>query len=248
MAQVTKHPVLDQAQEYKLGLRARAGDQSARDKLVLANQRYVIGMACSYAEKHADVELEDLIAEGNIGLIRASQLYDPTKGVRFVTYAKNWILQAVSRYIYESCGAIRFPQHQAEYMRKIAGAVESGCRSTEEIAQATQISLKDVELLMHYLTPVLSLDAPVEVEGVEASFGDLVSQDDDGFDKGIEKIALRQILDRIPQRHREVLERNYGVFGLKEESVGQLAERFGISTERIRQIRNKALQECRVIA
>lgn len=244
MRQVEKYPVLSQEEEYMLGRKSLAGDVAARNRLVMHNQRYLISLVNEYARKCPSADFDDLLAEGNIGLIRAAQLYDPTKGVRFISYAKNWILQALSRYTYEMSGAVRLPQHQGENMRKIRQAVSDGLTDPTDVSLATGVCVEDVKTLMMHMSPVLSLDAPVCADD-DTPLGDLVPDRSSEFSQNIERMVLTEILSRIPERHSDVLKRRYGVFGLPEETLQDLAREYGCTKERVRQIEKRALQECR---
>ena len=242
--QVEAHPVLSPEKEYVLGLLACSGDIDARNRLVLCNQRYIVKMACDYAAKHSGVDAEDIIAEANIGMLNAASSYDPRNGVRFLSYAKKWIIHSVARYLYEEAGAIRFPRHQADALRKIRTAVADGASTVDEISRTTGISTDDVKMLSGYLMPVVSLDTPVE--GADGCvLGDLILPPDRKFEKSTEQIVLRDILAKLPEKYRDVLMRHFGVFGRPQESLAKIAARLKVSKEAVRKIKDKALAECR---
>ena len=244
MRQVEAYPVLTPAREYVLGLLSSNGDVYARNRLVMCNQRYIVKMACAFASSHPGVDVEDLIAEANIGLLNAASSFNPRQGVRFLSYAKKWILHSISRYLYEESGAIRFPQHQAEAMRKIRAAVADGTKSPEEIASVTGIQVSDVTMLLGYLSPVVSLDAPVN-ESCECVLGDLILPPDCRYETETERLVLKDILSRIPERYRDVLMDHFGVCGRPQQSLATIAARLKVSKEAVRKMKDKALAECR---
>lgn len=245
MRQVESYPVLTQEREYVLGLLANAGDVNARNRLVLCNQRAIIKMANSYASKHPGIEAEDVIAEANIGLLQAASSFDPRSGVRFLTYARKFVLRSVVRYLFEDAGLIRYPQHQAEKMQKIRAAVAEGARRPAEIAEASGVGIEDVKMLIGYLSPISSLDTPVGEGEDSCVLGDLILSTDRLYEYAIEQIVLRDILAKIPPKSRDLLVRHYGVFGHKAESLASIARRHHVSREYMRRLKDKALMECR---
>jgi RNA polymerase sigma factor (sigma-70 family) len=241
--QVDGYPVLTPEREYVLGLLACKGDIDARNRLVLCNQRAIIRMANEFVARHPSIEAGDIIAEANIGLLQAASSFDPRNGVMFLAYARKFIVHSVMRYLYEDAGTIRFPRHQAEMLNRIRKAVADGAKTPHEISDATKISPEDVNRLIGYLSPAISLDAPVgDGEGV---MGDIILPPDRRYEDAVEQVVLRDILDRIPGNLREVLVRHYGVFGRPQESLQQIARRMKVSKEYVRKLKDKALQKCR---
>ena len=239
------HPVLTPEREYVLGLLANAGDVNARNRLVLCNQRALIKMANAYVAKHPGIEAEDIIAEGNIGLLNAASTFDPRGGVRFLSYARKFVLRSIVRYLFEDAGLIRYPQHQAEKMHRIRAAIAEGARTPAEIADASKICVEDVKMLMGYLMPVISLDTPVGEGDDSCVFGDLILTTDKAYEYSIEQLALRDILAKISPKSRDLLIRHYGVFGRRPESLASIARRLHVSREYMRRMKDKALRECR---
>ncbi len=247
--QVENCRVLSQEEEYILGRRSIEGDEKARNQLVMHNQRYLVSVVMEYVSKRPELDVDDLIIEANIGLIRAAELFDPSKGYRFISYAKDWVNQAIARYINEESGLIRLPKKQSENLAKIRKAFSEGFTTVEDISRVTHIAEDDVRLLLMRCTPIISLDASTcDEKGEETPLVDTIASDKPEYCSQIEKLVLLDILGQIPEQHREVLVCRYGAFGRPEHTLQELAGRFGVTKERIRQIEKRALEECRKCA
>jgi len=189
----------------------------------------------------------DLLTEANLGLIHAAELYDPDSGYRFHTYASWWVFQYMSRFISEN-GIIRLPQHRADQLRRIRNAVSNtGTRDVNILSSETSIPETVIEMLIPYLSQVISLDAPVQKpSGAKGeSLSEFVIEEKIDYDEGLMKDELWGMLQSLPERHRDVLMRRYGVFGHEQMTLQQVADELGITRERVRQIELRALQLCR---
>lgn len=238
------YSLLSQEEESELGRRAHAGDEEARNALVLHNQRFLIKIVTSFARKHPTAYLNDLLSEGNYGLIHAAELFDPDKGFRFTTYAINWIMQAMRKYVGEQSDAIRIPQYQIEHLRKIRLAKAAGVDDAD-LSEATGVSQEDIYLLMPYLNPTLSLDAPVVDDGEGTTFCDLLSDGDDFAETSLAQNLVSTMLSSLPEKYRDILIKRYGLYGSKPMTLAELAVEYGVTRERIRQLELKALRMCR---
>jgi len=250
LAKISKGGLLTHRQELVLSRRVRSGDKRARQKLIEKNLRLVVSVAKKY--RGYGLPFEDLIQEGNIGLMKAVEKFDPDRGFRFSTYATWWIRQAVQRAVVDKGRAIRVPVHMSEKVRKVARtrgqlSNEHGRDPTEEeIAAHLGWELEEVEGALRATTDVTSLNRLIGPDGT-SEFGDLV-EDTRGSDtpeavfREMETEELGAAIGRLPERHRRVLVRRYGLDGRKRATLAELSEELGVSRERVRQIQLGAEQ------
>ncbi len=224
-------PVLKAEEEYVLGLLTQNGNIEARNLLVMCNQRAIIKMASEYTKRYPGVEMEDLVAEANIGLINAASHFDPRKGVRFLSYAKPWVIQSVVRCICEDAGIIKLPQHQAERLHKIRLALANGCESIDEISTCACIGKNSVRRLMGLISPVMSLSDEIPAP--------------DCFEEVLDRIAIEEILGKLPERHREILVRYYGLEDKPREDMAEMARRMKVSRQFVHKLKDFALKEAK---
>ena len=243
------HP-LDAEQEATLAERIQRGDLKARNELVTANLRFVVSVAKQYQNMGAD--LEDLINEGNLGLIRASETFDPTKGFKFTTFAVWWIRQAILNFIAETGQMVRLPQNVTNTLHQLRNAEsmfeQANHRkpSEEELAQIMNMSVERVEDILSYTTITTSLDAPLTYES-ESTIGDVVPDTNTtDTDHQLMDESLRHDLDvalrALSQRDQQVIRAYFGLDG-EALSVDSIAMEQHLSRERVRQIIDKGLHD-----
>jgi RNA polymerase primary sigma factor len=250
LQEVRRHPLLTREEEVELAKRIEKGDLRAKEQLVNSNLRLVISNARKY-QGH-DLPLLDLIQEGILGLIRAAEKFDWRKGYKFSTYATFWIRQALQRALDNRSRTIRIPVHLGQRERRIARvqrdlAARLGREPTEdEVAEAAEITVREVREARDAARVVTSLDRPVGEEE-ETPFGALLASDQRGpeeeVDISLRDDALRRALARLPEPEREVVKLRYGVGGDDPTPLSETGRRLGISQDAVRRLERKALTE-----
>jgi RNA polymerase primary sigma factor len=248
--------LLDAAEERSLSARAQEGDREAWARLIESNLRLVISIAKKYRGR--GVPFEDLIQEGNAGLIRAVERFDPTLGNRFSTYATWWIRQAVTRAVADHARTVRLPSHVVDSLFKLRRAentlsIELGRDATEEeLSERLGIKPKEARRLREVGQPIGSLDVRVGRDAAEegAALGDLLPDESSGDDYAQVEIGhwegtLREAVRSLPDREARVLEMRHGLDGNKTHTLREVSEELGISQERARQVEIKALRTIR---
>ena len=254
LKEVNRYPMATVDEEVTLAQRIRQGGKEAdkaRQRLIEANLRFVISVANQYHQPNMD--LSDLISEGNIGLIKAAELFDDTRGFKFISYAVWWIRQSISSAICENGRAIRLPLNQqallSKYFILMNKTIQKEQRepTTAEFAEFADISEYKASMLIEQNHKTLSMDAPLS-EDTETSVGDLVPsryRTDDSLDKESLHQDIATILNHIlTAKEREIILRSFGI-GCKEEGLEEIGFSLGLSRERVRQIREKALCKIR---
>jgi RNA polymerase primary sigma factor len=250
LREVARHPLLTAEQEVELAKRIEKGDLQAKEQLVNSNLRLVISNARKY--QGLDLPLLDLIQEGILGLIRAAEKFDWRRGYKFSTYATFWIREAIQRGIANRARTIRIPVHIGQRERRIDRAqreliAKLGREPTdEEVAEAAQLSVREVREARQAARVVTSLDRPVGQEE-DTTLGQLLESDTRTPEEEVE-IALRQdavrtALERLPEREREVVRLRYGIDGDDPTPLREAGRRLGISAEEVRRLERRALEE-----
>lgn len=255
LVQMGKYPLLSKDEETKLAKRIADGDQEAKDALINANLRLVVSVAKHYVNKN--IPLSDLIQEGNIGLSRAAEKFDYTKGFKFSTYATWWIKQAVSRAIADQSRNIRIPVHVVENIRKINKVKHELIQSLgrepteEEVAKALPgFTENDVAYYETLPLDTVSLDAPVGDDD-SGEVEDFVKVDEteeevtEGLENEDRNKLIRQGLEKLNPREREIIILLYGLDDGDAKSLEEVGKKYALSRERIRQIRDAALAKMR---
>ena len=251
-------PLLKADEEKTIAIAAKNGDEKARKKLIESNLRLVVSIAKHFANH--GLSLLDLIQEGNLGLIKAVEKFDPYKGFKFSTYATWWIRQAITRAIADHANTIRIPVHAHELIGKINRAkkiltmTNCGEPSDEEIAEYLDIDVSKVEetKLIMEKTNLISLETPIKSDGEreDSVIGDFIPSTDDDPEEIAYKMSLdetiKDVLSTLTQREQKVLELRFGLNDNKILTLDEVGQLFGVTRERIRQIENKAIRKIKV--
>jgi RNA polymerase primary sigma factor len=247
--QIGRGRLLTHEEEIDLGRRAREGDESARSNLIERNLRLVIPIAKKYRGK--GLPFGDLIQEGNIGLMRAADKFDPEKGFRFATYATWWIRQAVQRAVADKGRTIRVPVHMGEKMRKMARTYNELSTelerepNDEEVAEKLTWDVDRVKDVKGAIPDATSLNQPLSSDEGSSELGDLVEDErqSDAAGEVVRELETRRLMEsveRLPGRQRRVLVRRYGLDGEKPSTLADLSEELAVSRERVRQLQREA--------
>jgi RNA polymerase primary sigma factor len=247
--QIGRGRLLTHEEEIDLGRRTREGDKTARSKLIEKNLRLVIPVAKKY--RGMGLPFGDLIQEGNIGLMRAADKFDPEKGFRFSTYATWWIRQAVQRAVADKSRTIRVPVHMGEKMRKMASTYNELSPqlkrepTDEEVAERLGWDVDRVKDVKSAIPDATSLNQPLSSGEGSSELGDFVEDERESgaVGEGVRELERRRLMEsvrRLPERQRRVLVRRYGLDGEKPATLADLSEEFGVSRERVRQLQREA--------
>ncbi|MDD5045106.1 MAG: sigma-70 family RNA polymerase sigma factor [Candidatus Omnitrophica bacterium] len=249
---IRKAPLLTAEEEIDLSKKIKKGDKAAWQKMIKANLRLVVSIAKKYGR--LGVPLMDLIEEGNVGLMKAVEKFNPKKGFRFSTYAAWWIRQSISRAVSEQGKMIRVPAYMQELIGKWKKANEALTQklnrapNNKEIAKKMRISEEMVERIVAWLsTKTSSLDAPIGEEG-ESGIMDLIEDEkavlpDAEMEHTLDKERIRSLLDIMSDRERMVVEMRFGLTDGKRHTLAEVAKKLEVSRERVRQVEEAALKK-----
>lgn len=250
LSDIAKEALLTTDEEVELAQRIKAGDQAALDKLVRANLRFVVSVAKQY--QNQGLSLQDLIDEGNLGLVKAAQRFDETRGFKFISYAVWWIRQSILQAVAEQARIIRLPMNQVGALAKVKKAVALLEQKLErrptlkEIAEEVNMPEEKVDQLLSLNSRAVSTDAPLDDED-DANFLDVyVNEDEAKTDSVVEQEstsrAIRRSLDMLNEKERTIISMYFGLGTSREYSLEEIAMKLNISRERTRQIRDRALR------
>lgn len=244
------HP-LTPDEEVELSMRIQEGDMAARNELVRANLRFVVSVAKQY--QNTGVELEDLINEGNIGLIRAAERFDPTRGFKFDTFAVWWIRQAIITALAEVSRTVRLPLNVVNQITRIKKAMaafeqeHNRVPSNEELSAMVNLPIERISDILDMTYRTMSLDTPM-AEDSDTTIGDMMASSIAATDAELMTESMRHdlgiVLSKLPVRERDILRMFFGLDS-KEYSLEEIADMLHLSRERVRQLREKALRSLR---
>ena len=249
LQEIGREELVSPEEEVELAQRIRKGDQEALEKLTRANLRFVVSVAKQY--QNQGLSLPDLINEGNLGLIKAAEKFDETRGFKFISYAVWWIRQSILQALAEQSRIVRLPLNQVGSLNKInkaLGKFEQEFErqpSNEELSEMIDIPTDKISDTLRSSGRHVSVDAPF-VEGEDNSLLDVLPNDDSPMaDRGLVNESLNTEIERalstLTEREREIIKSFFGI-GCQEMTLEEIGERFGLTRERVRQIKEKAIR------
>ena len=252
LQEIGREELITVEEEVELAQRIKKGDQEALDKLTRANLRFVVSVAKQY--QNQGISLPDLINEGNLGLIKAAEKFDETRGFKFISYAVWWIRQSILQALAEQSRIVRLPLNQVGSLNKINKALSQFEQqferqpSPDELADMLEIPREKIADTLRVSGRHVSVDAPF-VDGEDNSLLDvLVNNDSPNADKGLVNESLNTEIERalstLTERERDIVKYFFGI-GCQEMTLEEIGEKFGLTRERVRQIKEKAIRRLR---
>ena len=252
LQEIGREELVSPEEEVELAQRIRKGDQEALEKLTRANLRFVVSVAKQY--QNQGISLPDLINEGNLGLIKAAEKFDETRGFKFISYAVWWIRQSILQALAEQSRIVRLPLNQVGSLNKINKALSQFEQqyerqpSPDELADMLEIPREKIADTLRVSGRHVSVDAPF-VDGEDNSLLDvLVNNDSPNADKGLVNESLNTEIERalstLTERERDIVKYFFGI-GCQEMTLEEIGEKFGLTRERVRQIKEKAIRRLR---
>lgn len=249
-----KIDTLSSSEQSELAVKAKLGDQSALDKLVSSNLRFVLSIAKEYS--WSGIPLEELASEGNIGLIKAVYKFDETKGFKFISYAVWWIRQSIMQSIYENGNTVRLPINKINNLGKINKATEKLFQTldreptAEELSDITEFSEKEIRMSVSDVMNCVSIDDKIKGDS-ETEIGDLIPGETmDDIDSRINNDSLKKqinvVFESLTPRENQILNMFFGLNGYHEMSLKEIGEELDLTNERVRQIKEFALKKLRM--
>ena len=252
LQEIGREPLISVEEEVELAQRIRKGDQEALEKLTRANLRFVVSVAKQY--QNQGISLPDLINEGNLGLIKAAEKFDETRGFKFISYAVWWIRQSILQALAEQSRIVRLPLNQVGSLNKINKALSKfeqeneRMPSPEELEEMLDIPREKIADTLRVSGRHVSVDAPF-VDGEDNSLLDvLINNDSPNADRGLVNESLNKEIERslstLTERERDIVRYFFGI-GCQEMTLEEIGEKFGLTRERVRQIKEKAIRRLR---
>lgn len=256
LREIGKIPLLNAEEELALAQRVVAGEKKAKDKMAEANMRLVVSIAKRYSGRGLD--FLDLIQEGNTGLLRAVEKFDPDKGFKFSTYATWWIRQAITRAIADQARTIRIPVHMVETINKLLRTQRRMTQelnrepTIEELAKELEMEPEKVEYVIKIKQDITSLDAGVGRDGEDEDsvLGDFIEDEDsatpeESATSQLLKEQVQSVLSTLSDREQKIIKMRFGLENGKSHTLEEVGQEFAVTRERIRQIEAKALAKLR---
>ncbi len=252
LQEIAKYDLISVEEEVELAQRIRQGDKVAEEKLIRANLRFVVSVAKQY--QNQGLSLPDLINEGNLGLIKAAKKFDETRGFKFISYAVWWIRQSIMQAVNEQSRVVRLPLNQVSILSKYKKAVAEFEQeferqpTVEELSDIMDVPVEKVRETIKAANKNVSVDAPFQ-EGEDGSLLDVIENPDSPrVDNGLISESLSTEINRafmtLSERERDILRYSFGI-GTQELSLEEIGEKFGLTRERVRQIKEKAIRKLR---
>ena len=247
---IGKAEMISPEEEVELSMKIQRGDNAALARLVRANLRFVVSVAKQYQSK--GLGLIDIINEGNVGLIKAAQRFDPTRGFKFISYAVWWIRQSILQAITEKSRLVRLPSNQEGLMSKVKRVRNNFMQenqrepNAQEIATALDIDEEKVMVILDTSIRPISMDAPIS-ENDDTAIIDLIASNDskESTDSELETQSLSTQLNiaisQLPEREQNIIRMSFGIAG-PERTLDEIAQHIGLSKERVRQLKEKAIK------
>jgi RNA polymerase primary sigma factor len=257
LREIGKIPLLTFEEETELAKRSLEGDRKAKDRMAESNMRLVVSIAKRYSGRGLD--LLDLIQEGNTGLLRAVDKFDPEKGFKFSTYATWWIRQAITRAIADQARTIRIPVHMVETINKLMRTQRRMTQelnrepTDEELAKELDMDIEKIQYITKIKQDITSLDAGIgrdSDDGEDSTLGDFIEDEDSASPEEsaatqLLKEQVREVLSSLSDREQKIIEMRFGLNGTKSHTLEEVGLEFAVTRERIRQIEAKALMKLR---
>ena len=250
LQEIGREELITVEEEVELAQRIKKGDQEALEKLTRANLRFVVSVAKQY--QNQGLSLPDLINEGNLGLIKAAEKFDETRGFKFISYAVWWIRQSILQALAEQSRIVRLPLNQVGSLNKINKALSKfeqeneRMPSPEELADILEIPREKIADTLRVSGRHVSVDAPFVDEEDNSLLDVLVNNDSPSADRGLVNESLNKEIERalstLATREREIIKSFFGI-GCQEMTLEEIGERFGLTRERVRQIKEKAIRK-----
>ena len=256
LREIGKIPLLNSEEEFELAQRVLKGEKKAKDKMAEANMRLVVSIAKRYSGRGLD--FLDLIQEGNTGLLRAVEKFDPDKGFKFSTYATWWIRQAITRAIADQARTIRIPVHMVETINKLLRTQRRMTQefnrepTIEELAEELEMTPEKIEYVIKIKQDITSLDAGIGRDGDEedSTLSDFVEDEDsitpeESAATQLLKEQVKEVLSSLSDREQKIIRMRFGLDNGKNHTLEEVGQEFAVTRERIRQIEAKALAKLR---
>ena len=247
-------PLLSEEDEYKIAIAAANGDENARQTMITSNLRLVVKIAKTYIGRSSNLSFLDLIQEGNMGLMRATEKFDAEKGFRFSTYATYWIKQAISKAIIDQSRAVRLPAHIINELNKFNKAIRDLSQqygrtpSDKELAEYLNVSVKKISEYHTISKEPCSLDVAID-EDEDTAMIDLIADENATKFMDIDDLSIRDtiysVLNTLSERERKIIELRFGFTDGRQHTLEEVGKEFNLTKERIRQLEASALKKLR---
>ena len=247
-------PLLSEEDEYKIAIAAANGDENARQTMITSNLRLVVKVAKTYIGRSSNLSFLDLIQEGNMGLMRATEKFDAEKGFRFSTYATYWIKQAISKAIIDQSRAVRLPAHIINELNKFNKAIRDLSQqygrtpSDKELAEYLNVSVKKISEYYTISKEPCSLDVTID-EDEDTAMIDLIADENATKFMDIDDLSIRDtiysVLNTLSERERRIIELRFGFTDGRQHTLEEVGKEFNLTKERIRQLEASALKKLR---